>query len=104
MGLDDELREILSKEERWEIIYNKINGEYVLDFCQEVRDECAEGGVLGPLIQQFYLARNRIAERIGVDPELDPDFNLMTDGLEGYARACGELMYYYGRQDGIRAE
>lgn len=101
MSLADELREVLSKEERWEIIYNKINGEYVLDFCQEVRDECAEGGVLGPLIQQFYLARNRIAGRIGVDPGLDLDFNLMTDGLEGYARACGRLMYHYGYHDGI---
>ena len=100
MSLADELREILSKEERWEIIYNKINGEYVLELCEEVRDECEEGGVLGPLIGEMYRARSRIAKRLGTDPALDDDLVLMTDKLEDYARACGKLMYHYGYQDG----
>ena len=58
------------------------------------------GGVLGPLIQQFYLARDRIAERLGADPALDLDFVEMTDGMEHYARVCGKLMYRYGYRDG----
>lgn len=99
MSLADELRAILEQEERWELIYEKINGEYVMDFCTEVRDEMS-GGEIGPLIQQFYLARNRIAARLGLDPALDRDFTQLTDAMECYARTCGKLMYRYGRQDG----
>lgn len=96
MSLADELRAILEQEERWELIYEKINGEYVMDFCTEVRDEMS-GGEIGPLIQQFYLARNRIAARLGLDPALDRDFTQLTDAMERYARTCGKLMYRYTR-------
>ncbi len=104
MRLADELRELLEKEERWEIIYNKINGEYVLDLCDGVKDECEQGGVLGPLIQKIYQARSRIAERLNVDPALDADFNLLVEGIEEYGRVCGKLMYHYGYQDGSGAK
>lgn len=104
MNLADLLEETLKGEERWERIYNKINGEYDPCLCEDVKDEVAEDGVLGPLIQQIYQARNHIAERLGVDPVLDSDFDRMTDGLEGYVRACGKLMYHYGYQDGANAK
>ena len=52
------------------------------------------------MCQQFYLARNRIAARLGLDPALDRDFTQLTDAMERYARTCGKLMYRYGHQDG----
>lgn len=102
MSLADQLRELLLQEERWEIIYRKMNGEYVLDFCEEVKEEYGKDGVLGPLIQQAYLARDRIAERLGVDPDRDKDFCLMTDGFEDFARTSAKLMYGYAYQDGAK--
>ena len=46
MSLADELRELLEGEERWELIFGKINGEYVMDFCEEVRDARCPAGCL----------------------------------------------------------
>ena len=102
MSLADELRELLEKEERWEIIFNKINGEYVLELCKEVKDECAGGGIVGKQIQKLYQARDRVADRLGVDPVIDADFHQMTEALEEYARTCGKLIYHYGYQDGVK--
>lgn len=104
MKLPDLLDEILKNEERWERIYNKINGEYDPYLCEGVNDEASEDGALGPLIRQIYQARNRIAERLNVDPALDADFNLLIEGIEDYGRVSGKLMYHYGYQDGISAK
>ncbi len=41
---------------------------------------------------------------MGVNPDTDPDFELLVSGFEEFSRACGELMYRYGCQDGIKAE
>ncbi|MCM1149104.1 MAG: hypothetical protein NC319_03315 [Butyricicoccus sp.] len=101
MSFADELRALLLQEERWEIIFRKINGEYVMDFCEEVKDELSDGE-LGKLIQQAYLARDRIADKLGVDAAINRDFCVMTDGFEDYARVCAKLMYQYGYQDGAK--
>lgn len=87
----------MREEERWEIIYNQINGVYVPGVCDWVWDETE--GVLGPQIKRAYEARNRLGERLGVDPASDPDFDALVSGFEGLSRACGKLMYYYGYQD-----
>ena len=47
----------MSHLERWEFIYNQINGMLQPDVCQWVKDETAEGGELAPLIEQIYEAR-----------------------------------------------
>ena len=100
MSLADDLREVLLKEERWEIIFSKMNGEYVLDFCEEVKDEFEKDGTLGPLVQQVYQARDRIADRLGVNADCDKDLALLIEGAEDFARTCGKLMYRYGYSDG----
>lgn len=86
--------------ERWEFIYDQINGMNEPDVCEWVRDESSMEGVLGPLIEQAYGARNRICERLGIDPE-DPDMELLVSGFEGFAQACGKLMYHYGYLDWV---
>lgn len=88
----------MQSEERWEIIYNQINGAYVPGVCEGVRDEST--GVLTPLVEQAYGARDRLSERLGVDPANDTDFELLVSGFEDLSRACGELMYRYGFADG----
>lgn len=103
MKLAELLEDILKNEERWERIYNKINGEYDPYLCAEMKDEVSEGGMLGPLGQQIYQARDRIAERLNIDPALDADFNLLIEGIESYGRASGKLMYQYGYQDRANA-
>lgn len=95
---------IMQDEARWEMIYNKINGFIEPDVCPWVRDESSMEGALGPLARQVYEARNRLCERMGVNPDTDPDFELLVSGFEEFSRACGELMYRYGCQDGIKAE
>lgn len=85
---------------RWEYIYDQINGLNEPDVCQWVKDESSMDGELGPLAEQIYQARNRLCERLGADPETDPDIELFINGFEDFARTCGRLMYYYGRQDG----
>lgn len=104
MSLAEVLEDILKNEERWERVYNKINGEYDPCLCEDVKDEASEDGVLGPLIQQIYQARSRIAERLGIDPAFDGDFDLLTSGIEDFSRACGKLMYHYGYQDGVHGK
>lgn len=87
-------------EERWKLIYDQINGMHELDICEGVKDESSMDGMLGPFIEQAYGARNRICDRLGIDPE-DPDMELLVSGFEGFARACGKLMYRYGYLNGI---
>ena len=86
--------------DRWKFIYNQINGMNESDVCEWVRDESSIEGSLGPLIEQAYVARNRICERLGTDPE-DSDMELLIKGFEDFARACGKLMYHYGYLDGV---
>lgn len=86
---------------RWEFIYDKINGISESDVCEWVQDESSMEGALGPLIDRIYEARNRLSERLNVDPSVDPDFEQLTSGFEAFSRACGKLMYHYGYQDGI---
>lgn len=90
--------------ERWEFIYNQINGLNEPDVCQWVRDESSMDGELGPVVAQAYQARNRLCERAGLDPDNDPDIALMMDSFEKISRICGKLMYRYGLQDGARTE
>lgn len=85
---------------RWEFIYNKINGLSESDVCEWVQDESSMEGAIGPLAEQIYEVRNRLAERLNVDPDADPDFEQLVNGLERFSRACGKLMYHYGYQDG----
>lgn len=86
--------------ERWEVIYNQINGAYVPGVCEGIRDETSMEGELGPLVEQAYEARNRLSERLGVEPDGDPDFERLVSGFEAISRVCGKLMYRYGYRDG----
>ena len=90
--------------ERWEFIYNQINGMNEPDVCEWVKDESTMEGKLGPLTEQIYGARSRLCERTGLNPDTDPDVELLLSGLEGLSRACGELMYHYGYRDGANAK
>lgn len=90
----------MQEEERWEIVYNQINGAYVPGVCEGVQDETTAEGVLSPLVEQAYEARNRLSERLGVEPDGDPDFEALVSGFEALSRACGKLMYQYGYRDG----
>lgn len=90
--------------ERWEFIYNQINGMLQPDVCEWVKDETCEGGELAPLIKQVYEARNRLCERLGADPDADEDFKLLVDRFESFSRVCGKLMYYYGYNDEVKTE
>ena len=94
----------MKNEIRWELIYNQINGALAPDVCEGVKDETSEGGELALLIEQIYEARNRISERMGVDPAADEDFEQLVGGFEDFARACGKLMYHYGCQDGVNTK
>lgn len=94
----------MQDEARWELIYNQINGFTEPDVCPWVRDESSMEGALGPLVKQAYEARSRLCERMGLNPDNDPDFELLVCGFEAFSRACGELMYRYGYQDGLKAE
>ena len=89
---------------RWEFIYDQINGLNAPDVCEWVKDEASEGGKLALLIEQAYEARNRLCEKTGLNPDTDPDFELLLSGLEGLSRACGKLMYHCGYQDGVNAK
>lgn len=102
MSLADDLNEILRQEERWELIYEKIDGLYIPIILEEegIKDELSAGGVLGLLHRQIYQARNRIAGRLGIDPNRDRDFDQLIDGFEAFSRTCGKLMYQYGYRDG----
>ena len=95
---------MVNGEERWEIIYNQINGMNESGVCEWVRDESAADGALGPLVEQAYGARNRLCERLGLDSDADPDLELLISGFESLSRACGKLMYQYGYRDGVSAE
>lgn len=85
---------------RWEIIYNQINGAYIPGVCEGIRDETSAGGELAPLVEQAYAARDRLGERLGVDPAGDPDLEALVSGFEEMSRVCGKLMYHRGYQDG----
>jgi len=89
--------------ERWEFIYNSINGINEDDVCAWVRDESGPDGALGPLTEQAYGARDRLCERLGLDPDTDPDLELLIGGFEDISRVCGELMYRYGYRDGANS-
>jgi len=89
--------------QRWEDIYNQINGAYIPGVCEGIGDETAEEGVLTPLIEMAYAARDRLAGRLGTDPGTDSDFEQLVSGFEDLSRACGRLMYFYGYRDGQRA-
>lgn len=84
---------------RWEFIYDQINGINEPDVCEWVKDESSLDGEIGPLTEQIYEARNRICDRTGLDPDSDPDLELLFSGFEKLSRICGKLMYHYGRQD-----
>jgi len=88
---------------RWEFIYNQINGINEDDVCAWVRDESSMDGALGPLAEQAYGARDRLCRRMGLDPDTDPDFELLISGFEGISRVCGKLMYHYGYRDGANS-
>ena len=88
------------EEERWENIYNQINGAYISGVCEGIRDETSAGGELAPLVEQAYAARDRLGERLGVDPAGDPDLEALVSGFEEMSRVCGKLMYHRGYQDG----
>lgn len=90
--------------ERWEFIYNQINGLNESDVCEWARDESESDGVLGPLIEQVYGARDRLCERLALDPDADPDLELLLGGFERLSRACGRLMYGYGYRDGVNGK
>lgn len=92
----------VQKEERWEIIYNQINGAYIPGVCEGIRDETSAGGEIAPLVEQAYAARDRLSERLGVDPAGDPDFEALVSGFEEMSRVCGKLMYHCCYQDGAR--
>lgn len=94
----------MSGEERWEIIYNQINGMNEPDVCEWARDESSIDGEIGPLTELIYGARDRLCERLGLDPDADPDLELLISGFESLSRACGKLMYRYGYRDGANAE
>lgn len=89
----------MQDEKRWEFIYNQINGLNEPDVCGWVKDESSMDGELGPLMEQVYQARDRLCERTGLNPDSDPDFELMISGFEKISRICGKLMYRYGCQD-----
>ena len=92
----------MNDEERWEFIYDQINGLNEADVCEWAKDETAEGGALALLVEQIYGARNRLCKRLGADPDTDKDFGLLVSGFEGVSRTCGKLMYHYGYQDGVQ--
>lgn len=94
----------MNGEGRWELIYDQINGLNVPGVCEWVKDESSPEGAVGPLVEQIYGARNRLCARTGLDPDTDPDFELLLSGVEGLSRTCGELMYHYGYRDGINAK
>ena len=89
---------------RWEVIYNQINGAYVSGACEGVKDETAEDGVLAALIKQVYEARERLCDRAKLNSGSDPDIEDIFSGFEDFSRACGKLMYQYGRLDGQAGE
>lgn len=93
----------MQDEMRWEFIYDQINGALAPDVCEWIKDETSEDGELSPLIKRIYEARNRISERVGVDPAAEEDFEELVGGFEEFARTCGKLMYHYGYQDGVKA-
>lgn len=88
--------------QRWEIIYDRINGALVSGVCGEISDETSEKGTLSLLIEKAYAARDRLSERLGIDPGTDSDFEELVSGFEGLSRTCAKLMYHYGYQDGLR--
>lgn len=90
----------MHEEERWEMIFNQLNGAYVSEMCEGVRDETSAGGELAPLLEQAYAARDRLSERLGVEPAYDPDFEALVSGFKEMSRVCGQLMYRYGYRDG----
>ena len=51
-------------------------------------------------MEQAYAARDRLGERLGVDPAGDPDLEALVSGFEEMSRVCGKLMYHRGYQDG----
>lgn len=90
--------------ERWEFIYNQINGLNEPDVCEWVKDESTMDGALGPLVEQVYRTRDRLCEKTGLDPDADPDLETLLCGFEAISRACGKLMYQYGFQDGANTK
>lgn len=86
---------------RWKFIYDQINGALAPDVCEWVKDETSEDGELASLIKEIYEARNRISDRVGVDPAGDEDFEQLVGGFEEFSQVCGKLMYRYGYQDGV---
>lgn len=89
---------------RWEFIYDQINGALEPDVCEWVKDESTKDGEVGPIIERVYDARNRLAERLGIDAGDDEDLEELVSGFEDFARVCGKLMYHYGYQDGVNAK
>lgn len=89
------------QEERWEIIYNQINGAYAPGVCEGVKDEASEGGELFSLVEKIYEAREHLCERVNLDAGTDPDLEDMFSGFEDLSRVCGKLMYHHGYQDGV---
>lgn len=85
---------------RREFIYNSTNGLNGPDVCEWVQDETTAQGALGSPLDQIYQAGDRLCQRAGPDPDSDPDIRLLMGGFEDFSRACGKLMYWYGRQDG----
>lgn len=91
-------------EERWEFIYNQINGFNEPDVCEWVKDETDKDGELAGLVEKIYQARERLCERMKLDAGADPDLEDIFNGFEDFSRICGKLMYQYGRQDAVKAQ
>lgn len=85
--------------ERWEFIYNQINGLNEPDVCEWIKDETAEDGELAGLVEKICQARDRLCERAKLNAGTDPDIEDIFSGFEDVSRICGKLMYHYGRQD-----
>lgn len=77
----------MTKEE----IYGQMTG------CGEyyIRDEFESGGICEKLYGEVYNARERLAERTGIDFE-DADVMSIVTNLEEIAKVCSYKMYDYG--------
>ena len=89
----------MNEKERWEQVYDQINGGYQEGCWDGIWNEAGPDGCIGPLVEQIYSARDRLCERTGISPDADPDLEELLDGFECLCRVCGKLMYHYGRQE-----
>ena len=89
----------MERKERWEQVYEQINGTRFPDVWDGISNEAGQDGLIGPLVEEIYRGRDRLCARTGISPDGDPDLEVMMDGFERLCRTCGMLMYRYGRKD-----